>query len=450
MSTPVRPTGPTPPRSNVPGAEPTAAVDPTAVDPTVETDLERSGRAWMVLGVAALSAVLTGPGQTIGVSVFIDHFIEDLEITRPVVSFTYLIGTLCGGFAMPFVGRFIDQRGVRLAQVLIGVAFTLALINMSFVGGVVTLAIGFAGIRMFGQGALSLTAGVTVSLAFSKRRAFALGMFATATGMLMATVPLGLDLVIEAVGWRSAWRVAALVIALTVVPLGWFGLAQLPRRKATPPAVAGDAVETIDPHHATRSEALRTRSFWMLATAVGSSSMLATALNFHQVDLLGEAGLEAQEAAALFLPQAVGAVAVGLIGGSFSQRYGTRWLPAAAMGLLITAHLLAATVAPGLIVVLYAVVLGAGGGTVRLASSVMLPHWFGTAHLGSIQGVMTFVGVITSALGPFALAIVRDGFEAYQPAILLLMMLPVVALVLAIDPRNHRGRNQSAVFDAVG
>lgn len=409
---------------------------------TDPTDLERSGRAWLVLCVAALSAVLTGPGQTIGVSVFIDHFVDDLDLSRSQVSGAYLVGTLCGGFAMPFVGRFIDQRGVRLAQVIIGALFTLVLVNMSFVTGLIWLAIGFAGIRMFGQGALSLTSTVTVSLAFRHKRALALGVFTTLTGTLMATVPLGLNAVIERVGWRQAWLVAAAVIASTVAPLGWFGLRALPRRRDTA-VVAARPDEHDEPDEgtdATRSQALRTRSFWMLAAAVGSTSMLSTALNFHQVDLLGEAGLTSSQAAALFLPQAVGTIVSGLAAGSLSQRYGTRYLPAIAMALLTGAHLMAATITPGFSVLFYAIVLGATGGTVRLASSALLPEWFGTTNLGSIQGVMTFIGVITSALGPFALAVVQSGMSAYRPAILLLMVIPVLALLLALDPRNNRLR----------
>ncbi len=421
---------------------PVRSASGAATDPT---ELERSGRAWFVLGIAALTAVLTGPGQTIGVSVFIDHFVEDLDLSRAQVSGAYLVGTLCGGFAMPFVGRFIDQRGVRLAQVIIGGLFTLVLINMSFVNGLIWLAIGFAGIRMFGQGALSLTSTVTVSLSFRQKRALALGVFTTLTGTLMATVPLGLNLVIERVGWRQAWLVAAAVIAATVAPLGWFGLKALPRRRQSVVAgPAGSGSSTADgttaEDGATRSQALRTRSFWMLAAAVGSTSMLSTALNFHQVDLLGEAGLTSGQAAALFLPQAVGTIVSGLVAGSLSQRYGTRYLPAVAMALLTGAHLMAATVSPGVSVLFYAIVLGATGGTVRLASSALLPEWFGTTNLGAIQGVMTFIGVITSALGPFALAVVESGMSAYRPAILLLMVVPILALVLALDPRNNRLR----------
>ena len=63
---------------------------------------------------AVLASALTGPGQTIGVSVFIDHFVDDLSLSRPQVSTAYLIGTLTGSIFLPAVGRFIDRNGVCL------------------------------------------------------------------------------------------------------------------------------------------------------------------------------------------------------------------------------------------------------------------------------------------------------------------------------------------------
>ena len=40
------------------------------------------------------SMVLTGPGQTIGVSVFIDSFVEDLSLTRTEVSTVYALSLI--------------------------------------------------------------------------------------------------------------------------------------------------------------------------------------------------------------------------------------------------------------------------------------------------------------------------------------------------------------------
>ena len=394
-----------------------------------------------MLALATLSAGLTGPGQTIGVSVFVDRFIEDLSLTRDQVSAAYLVGTLAGAALLPWVGRQIDRRGVRVAQMMIGTAFAVALVNMSLVNGLVWLAIGFAGIRFLGQGSLSLVSTVTVSLTFRERRGTALGIFSTVTAGLMALVPVALSIVIDALSWRQAWLISAAVIACTVVPIAFFGLRDLPRgthatatrsnQPQSPPAVEG--VADFD-----RGEAMRTRSFWMIAAVSGSAGMLTTALNFHQINLMGESGIDEKVAAALFLPQVIGSTVAGLLVGYLADRLGMRYLPAAAMTLLVAAHLLGSVIEPGLVVIVYSMTLGAVGGAVRTAASTLLPGWFGTTHLGSIQGAVTFFNVAASATGPVALSLAQGALDDYSPAILLLAIIPAAAGAFSLLPDPSR------------
>ncbi len=397
-----------------------------------------NGAGWVLLW-AVLTSALTGPGQTIGVSVFIDHFVDDLGLSRPEVSGAYLVGTLTGSLFLPSVGRFIDRRGVRISKMIIGVLFAAALVNMSTVNGLISLAIGFTGIRLLGQGSLSLISTVTVSLRFKNNRGTALGLFSTASGALMALAPLALAATIAAVGWRDAWLVAAVVIAATVVPIAWFGLASMPRTSAitsTPstPGVDVPSVVSFD-----RSAAMRTRGFWILAAVSGSAGMLSTALNFHQIDLLGDAGLSRDAAAAMFLPQVLGSTVAGFGFGYMADRLGSRYLPAVGMAMLASAHVLAAVAAPGLLVVSYAVMLGAAGGATRTVAATLLPEWFGTAHLGSIQGTLTLLNVGASALGPVTLAVAEGRVGSYPPAILGLSLIPVAALLFSLtDPHTNK------------
>jgi len=424
--------------------------------------------------VAILTSILTGPGQTIGVSVFIDPMVQALGIGRSAVSGAYLVGTLIGASAMPSLGRFIDQRGVRRAQVLVGVAFALALVNMSAVDNLVWLMAGFAGIRMMGQGALSMIPTVSVSLWFHRRRGVAMGVLATAAGAGIMGVPLALDATIAATSWRWAWLLAAGVVAATVVPLGWFALidrpsavGQVPDGGPGPAVAAGagpqgaaepvrwwtrllpirSAVRRVAPDlpSLTRSQAVRTRQFWILATVSTTVGMLITGLNFHQIDLLGEAGLSSGQAAAMFLPQIIGSSATGIAVGWLIDRVGVRLVPALAMALLIVVHLLGASVSAGPLVFLYAISLGATAGATRATTGTLLPGYFGTDHIGSIQGVMTVTGVAGSAAGPVTLALVEQWSGSYRGASLALMALPILALVFTLTNRPVDGGAARAV-----
>ncbi|MGD8684784.1 MAG: MFS transporter, partial [Chloroflexota bacterium] len=86
---------------------------------------------WRVAALATITAALSGPGQTIGVAVFVDPMIETLASTRSEVSTAYLVGTLVGAGLLVFVGRWIDRVGTRTAMSWIGLAFGLALLFMA-------------------------------------------------------------------------------------------------------------------------------------------------------------------------------------------------------------------------------------------------------------------------------------------------------------------------------
>ena len=63
---------------------------------------------WIVLLAGTLGTIMTTPGQTVGVSVFVDRIVADLGLPRSQVSLAYALGTLGGSLALPFVGRFLS------------------------------------------------------------------------------------------------------------------------------------------------------------------------------------------------------------------------------------------------------------------------------------------------------------------------------------------------------
>lgn len=404
-----------------------------------QSSLPRSFYGWRILGLATVTGGLTGPGQTIGVSVFVDQFIADLGMSRSGVSTAYLIGTLIAALGLPRIGQQIDRVGVSRAMTAIGIAFGIALVAMAGVQGFVTLTIGFLAIRLFGQGALMLTSTVAVTVWFEKRRGTVLGIFSTGTAILMAFVPVGLSLVIEEFGWRVAWLVAAVFVWAVVVPIARYGLIDRPSDVDQVPD-GPKPTKTRAPKEqagadATRREALRTKRFWILVASTATVGMLSTALNFHQISLLTDAGLTTTEAALMFLPQVIGAGAAGLLFGFLSDRLTARWLIPMTMALLATSLLAAANLTAGVPVVLYAVSLGAAGGATRSVSATLLPRWFGVRHIGEIQGIASFVSIASTALGPVAFAVARSATGGYGGAATWFVVLPLMAGIAATTIR---------------
>ncbi len=391
---------------------------------------------WRIAILATITAAMTGPGQTIGVSVFVDPLINDLDLTRSQVSTAYLIGTLLGALALPSVGRWVDRTGARRAMTMIGLAFGTALVAMSGVQGFVTLAAGFTVIRLLGQGSLFLVSKVSVMHWFQRKRGLVFGVMLTAASGLMSLAPVLLNLAIEAYSWRTAWILAAVAVWLIVVPIGIFGIVdkptdigQYPDGDSAPAMTAG--AESLPRSHS-RREAVGETRFWLLSVTVATTSMLFTALSFHQISILGEAGLSSTEAATMFLPQVVGAIMAGLLVGALSDRIPVRFLLAMSMALLTTALLLIQVVEPGWQVVLYAVTLGAAAGAQQPLAATVLPRWFGLANIGAIQGLSTFIGVAASAIGPVGLSLARAWADGYSSATLILATIPLVVGVASL------------------
>ena len=306
---------------------------------------------WRIALLATITAALTGPGQTIGVSVFVDPMIETLGLTRSELSTAYLVGTLLGAMALVPVGRGIDRFGARRAMTLIGIAFGLGLLVMSGVQGFITLVVGFTLIRWLGQGSLQLVSTLAITPWFARRRGFVFGLVTTATAVLMSFTPIVLGAAIGLFDWRLAWIIAALAVWLVVVPIARFGIIDRPSDVDQYPDGDPAPLPSDEPRREavsrTRREALRQPRFWLLAVVIGTTSMLVTALNFHQISLLGDQGLTVTEAAAMFLPQVLGALTAGLIVGALADRFPARFLLMASMALLALSLLLAARLTPG-------------------------------------------------------------------------------------------------------
>ena len=243
---------------------------------------------WHMLVLASLVGILTGPGQSAAVSVFREHLSSDLNLSDSAIATAYLLGTLISSAFQPRIGTWVDNVGVRRATVVIGVLFAIAVAHMSIIHGVIWLSVGFLGIRLLGQGALSLTTTVAVAHWFNLRRGFAMGLKTTVVFSGMSAVPLILALTIESWGWRQAWLLAAATIFLTVIPIAFFGYVDRPSDLGQVPDGGNYETEILPDRSVksvTRDAAIRTRTFWTLASVTVCSSLFGTGLIFHQSNI---------------------------------------------------------------------------------------------------------------------------------------------------------------------
>ncbi len=396
---------------------------------------------WRIVVFASIALALTGPGQTYGVSVFVDPMIEDLGISRTQMTTAYLIGTLVGALALPWIGQSIDRFGVRRTMAIIGALFGGLLIGMSLVSNIVGLTAGFIGIRMMGQGALNLTATTAVALWFTRRRGLAMGIVTAAGGVGMTLIPLLGERLIADYGWRNAWLIEGLAVWAIVLPIAILGIRNRPSDVGQ--HVDGDAATdapAAEVWGVTRKQALRSSFFWLVTAAVATISTITTAVVFHQIDLLGSRGLTPTEAAANFLPQTAATLIATLGIGALADRVSPRIVLITSMGMMAGGLLLATGVRPGLLAIAFGMLIGAAGGAMRVVEATELPRYFGTLHIGAIRGVVTSVGIAGAAVGPVLFSLGHDVTGDYTAVLLVSIVIPVVVAIGALIVRlPHHG-----------
>ncbi len=387
---------------------------------------------WRMVALSAVALAATAPGQTAAVSAFIDPMIRDLGVSRSQISTAYLIGTLFGALFLPRIGRALDRYGVRLTMAAIGAVFGAVLLSLAAVSGLVGLTAGFVGIRMFGQGALGLAATTATALWFVRRRGTAVGIVSAVGAVGISLAPVLLERLISAYDWRTAWAVEGVLVWAVVLPVALFGMRDRPSDLGQQPD--GRPSDTGAPHvewGVTRSVAVRQPFFWVVTAGVAAAGMLGTAVAFHQISLLGERGLSATAAAGNFLPQTAAALVATLGTGALIDRFSPRWLTSASMLLLALGLVMGAAVTPGWSAIVFGLVIGAAGGSIRSLEAAALPRYFGTLHLGSIRGFVMAVSVGSSAFGPLLFALVHDHVASYAPALLASAVIPALVAAAA-------------------
>lgn len=380
-------------------------------------------RRWWI-GMVAAGGILTAmtfPGQTAGLSPFTDPLIDALDINRTDISFSYLIATLLGATVMPFLGRVLDKYGARKAIIWIGAILALVLLAASFITEVIGLTVSYVGLRMVGQGALTLAATTLVARAVTHRSGFALGIVGAVGSAGISLAPVGIERLIAWTDIATVWRIEAVMVLAIVVPLALFLPHDGPARTLTGTLI----IPEREPGYRV-SQALRTGMFWVIGGAGFTIGMLATGIAFHLISILGAQGLSSAQAAANFIPQTVTALIATLGLGAIVDRIDPRWGIASSMLLLSGALIYLPFVNSQASGVAFGLVLGASMGALRGVEAAAFVRYYGRGHIGAIRGVATALGLAATALGPlyFALGLAWTGsyvmpsaFAAILPAL---------------------------------
>jgi MFS family permease len=217
-----------------------------------------------------------------------------------------------------------------------------------------------------------------------------------------------------------------------------------------PANVQGDVRPGAGPDEASvgTAQALRTRTFWLLAGSVALSMAAQNAVVVHAIPHLSGIGLPSTFAASIVATMTLVSIA-GRIGfGWLGDRFQKRYVMALAFGLQVVGLAIFATVSePWHLIPFLAIYAPCYGGTVPLRPA-MQGEYFGRRSFGAIQGLVMGCTSLGGMIGPVFAGRMFDLFGSYRLAFFILTAVAacaVPAILFTPAPPGRRAGNRAAM-----
>jgi len=413
---------------------------------------------WVIWVLSTLGILFSVPGQTMGMGVFTDSFINAFGLSRTQLSSAYFFGTLGSALLLTWAGRQYDRHGARTLLVLSSLGLGVVLLLLSVLdhlaawlldGGFgswgpsapqlmfVLLLLCYFGVRFTGQGVLTSASRNVLLVWFERRRGLVAGIRGVFVSLGFSLAPLALAWLIDTFDWRGALWVQATAL------MGGFAVLALLFIRDNPTAcglvadggqgTTAQAKPRYQAPSATLAQAQRSPIFWIYALGLSTHALFGTAVTFHVVDVFAEADRTRSVAFGYFIPTAVVSTSVNLLASTLVDRFSLKpFLIIMLVGFVLGAiGLLTLSTDTGYW--LLVIGFGFGGGLWGVLSNLANIRFFGSLHLGEISGFQTAISVFGSAIGPVAFSLTRDVWGSYHGAIGLCLAANLVLLVFALS-----------------
>jgi MFS family permease len=364
---------------------------------------------WVVLSVAAAAMVGTLPGRTQGLGLVTEPLLNDLGISRIDCAQLNLWATLIGAAGALGIGRFVDRFGSRVVLTVVASALGFTVIAMSGVTTFTGLAIAVTLTRALGQSALSVVSIAMVGQWFVRRIDMAMAVYSVALSVgFMIAFPL-VGTLVQSRGWRAAWFGVGAAILVGLVPLGLLFV----RRSPESIGVAADGAPAgahstfqVQPElsGSTLRDALRTSAFWIFAAGAALYGLVASGIGLFNESILAERGFGPAVYYQTLVVTAMTGLAGNFIGGWLARMMSLNRLMAISLLVLAAGLLALPHVSTLIMAMMWAAMMGLGGGLVMVLFFSVWPRVYGRRELGRIQGAAQAMTVVASAVGPLLLA----------------------------------------------
>lgn len=422
---------------------------------------------WVVLLAATVGVLASAPGQTMGIATFTEYLLDSISISRNQLSVAYMIGTIASSLLLTYAGKMYDKYGARWVGMFISVVLAIVLVLLSQSDRIIQLFIAdkaaviyapfaiaillllFFALRFSGQGVLTMVSRNMLMKWFIARRGLVNGISSVFVAFGFSLAPLTFDMFIQETSWRWAWIIMAIGIGVFLTLFIFLFFRDNPEDLGMIPdgEIHGnkDKDVIIKPFKQfTLIEARKTIGFWLFSVPLAIYALYITGFTFHLVSIFEKAGMNREQALAVFIPVSVISVVVSLVGGYISDKIRLKLLLIIMLVGQILALFSLAFLNDGIFY--YGYILGNGivSGLYNVLMAVTWPRFYGRENLGKITGFVMAIIVFASALGPTLFSLSATKLGSYSIAIFGLAGIVAVFTVLSFKANNPQNQYDSS------
>jgi sugar phosphate permease len=387
---------------------------------------------WVVAGASCILFVCGGIGFAT-FPVFLKIIASDTGWSRGSLSGAGALMALSAGFFSPAIGYAFDRFSARAVMLPGAILVSAGFLLLGNITSVVQLYLLFMTIGIGMSATTMLPTQTLVSRWFDRRRGRAMGILTSAGGVGgMVWIPVATYL-IESTGWRNAYEIFGIIVAVVSLPFIWFVIRTSPQsmglaiegrsssegENATAESDAPAADEGMSGYGV--SQAIRATSFWLIVCAVFMVAIAGAGFGLHIIAFLSDSGFSAEEAGWIWTLTIGVSIGGRFLFGRVSENYQKRYFAASAnlsrtLSLAVLVLFALGIVPPVVAVVQLIIIYGLAVGCNNVLNPLLMGETFGVKSFGKLMGMLGIPFTIGMALGQVTGGYLFDSLGNYKIA----------------------------------
>lgn len=402
---------------------------------------------------AAFVGMVFGPASVLVYSfgVFVGPLEQEFGWSRAQISIAASIVVFVSVLTQPLQGILVDRFGVRRAVLISIPIFCAAIAGLYFLPP--KLAMFYASwvlVTLCGMALWNGSYSKVMAAWYDRKLGMAMGIIGAGQGVGAAIVPVICQALVANVGWRGAYVGLALITLVMTFTCNALFLFDKPADKGLLPdgdGVAARAETALTEQGYTFKEALKQRSFWIIAITFLLLGTMTTTMVAHLIPMLVDAKIPPQTAVFAMAVFGIAVIIGRICAGFLLDRLYAPWVLIGFMIGPVIGLVMFALGSAGTAAFVWAALIGLGVGAEIDVLGYLIPRYCGRVAYAKLYGSFLAAFQLGGGIGAVAFGVVRTAQGDYSNGLWTIAVTTTLAMIVIsqlgpyrFQPRSHVGR----------